>query len=362
MIAYEDLGKLNASFTAEYELKFKNFLSSGWYILGEEVSQFEKEFAEYCGAKYCVGVANGLDALTLSLLACGFSEKSEILVPANTYIATILAVLNAGHIPVLVEPDMRTYNIDENLIPAKITARTKAIMPVHLYGRLCNMPAILGIAKKYNLKVIEDAAQAHGASLQGRKAGAWGDITAFSFYPTKNLGALGDGGAITTDNAEYAERIKTLRNYGSRKKYYNEKIGVNSRLDELQAAFLRVKLKKLDKINAHKNKLAVIYNAELPDNKFIKPLMSADYYHVYHIYNIRHPERDRLKTYLETKGIKTEIHYPVPPHKQQALADVFGQEKMPISEEIHKTTLSLPLSWGHTEKDILTVCQMLGKF
>jgi dTDP-4-amino-4,6-dideoxygalactose transaminase len=293
MIAYEDLGKLNASFTAEYKLKFQNFLSGGWYILGTEVAQFEKEFAEYCGAKYCVGVANGLDALTLALLACEFPQKSEILVPANTYIATILAVLNAGHVPVLVEPNIHTYNIDESLLPAKITVKTKAIMPVHLYGRLCNMPEIMKIARKYGLKVIEDAAQAHGAAFQNKKAGGWGDLTAFSFYPTKNLGALGDGGAVTTDNPLLAEKIKTLRNYGSRKKYYNEKIGVNSRLDELQAALLRVKLKRLDKINAHKNKLAAIYNTELSDAKFIKPLTSQDYYHVYHIYNIRHQKRGR---------------------------------------------------------------------
>jgi dTDP-4-amino-4,6-dideoxygalactose transaminase len=361
MLDYENLGKLNFPFIEKYKLKFKVFLESGWYILGQELTQFEEKFATYCGAKYCAGVANGLDALTLALRACDFPEKSEIIVPANTYIATILAILNAGHIPVLVEPNIRTYNIDEVLIAAKITAKTRAIMPVHLYGRLCNMPAILEIAAKHGLKVIEDAAQAHGAALHGRKAGAWGDITAFSFYPTKNLGALGDGGAITTDNLEYWQKIRTLRNYGSQKKYYNEVIGVNSRLDELQAVFLQVKLEALDQINSHKNRLAEIYHTELPETKFIKPIVSRDYEHVYHIYNIRHPDRERLKTYLENKGIKTEIHYPIAPNQQPALRGIFS-EQTPLAEEIHRTTLSLPISFCHTEQDILTVCRALKEF
>jgi len=362
MIEYENLGKLNAPFIEKYKEKFSTILDKGWFILGEELSQFEKEFAEYCGAKYCVGLANGLDALTLSLIACNFPKHSEILVPSNTYIATILAIINANCIPILVEPNIRTYNIDENLIEGKINSNTKAIMPVHLYGRLCNMIFIMEIARKYNLKIIEDAAQAHGAALNGKKSGSWGDITAFSFYPTKNLGSLGDAGAITTDNIEYADKIRTLRNYGSKKKYYNELIGVNSRLDEIQAGFLRIKLEYLDKINTHKNKLASIYNEELPDSKFIKPLTDKNYFHAYHIYNIRHAERDKLKTYLEGKGIKTDIHYPVPPNKQKAMNGIFSEQKASIAEEIHNTTLSLPISFCHSESDIVYISKILKDF
>jgi len=362
MIEYENLGKLNAPFVEKYKEKFSTILGKGWFILGDEVSQFEKEFAEYCGAKYCIGVANGLDALTLSLIACDFPRKSEILVPSNTYIATILAIINAGHIPILVEPNINTYNIDENFIEKKITSKTKAIMPVHLYGRMCNMTAIMEIATKHDLRIIEDAAQAHGASLNGKKAGTWGDLTAFSFYPTKNLGSLGDAGAVTTNNENYAEKVKTLRNYGSKKKYYNELAGVNSRLDELQAGFLRVKLQSLDKINSHKNKLAAIYNNELPNGKFNKPMVENNYFHVYHIYNIRHDERDRLKEYLEKKGIKTDIHYPISPNKQKAMIGILDCQEAPIADEIHATTLSLPISFYHSEAEILSVCKALKEF
>jgi len=362
MIDYENLYKVNKLFMKKYKKIFNKILNKGWFILGEEVTEFEKEFAEYCGAKYCISVANGLDALTLSLLACDFPIKSEIIVPSNTYIATILAIINSGHIPVLVEPDIKTYNIDEKLIEKNITQKTKAIMPVHLYGRLCDMESIMKIAVKHNLKIIEDAAQAHGAALNGKKAGTWGDLTAFSFYPTKNLGSLGDAGAVTTNNEYYAEKIRTLRNYGSKKKYYNELVGVNSRLDELQAGFLRIKLKYLDKINSHKNKLAAIYNEELSEDKFIKPLIDKNYYHVYHIYNIRHNERDRLKGYLEKNGIKTDIHYPVAPNRQQAMFGILDGQETPIAQEIHSTTLSLPLSFCHSESDILSVCKALRDF
>jgi dTDP-4-amino-4,6-dideoxygalactose transaminase len=362
MIPYEDLGKLNKPFVKEYKKKFNDIITKGWFILGDEVSQFEKEFAEYCNADFCVGTANGLDALILSLMACDFPKGSEILVPSNTYIATILAILNAGHIPVLVEPNINTYNIDEQMLEKVITKKTRAIMPVHLYGRLCNMPPIIEITKKHNLKIIEDAAQAHGASYNKKKAGSWGDIAAFSFYPTKNLGALGDAGAITTNNAEYADKIRVLRNYGSRKKYHNDLIGVNSRLDELHAGFLRIKLKKLDEINIHKNKLASIYNEELSHTDFVKPIVNNDYYHVYHIYNIRHEERDRLKEYLVAKGIKTEIHYPIAPNKQAAMKHILQNTVTPIAEEIHNTTLSLPVSFSHSEADILYVCKILKGF
>lgn len=362
MIDYENLGKLNAPFKDLFKEKFNAMLDKGWYILGDEVAGFEKEFAEYCGAECCVGVANGLDALTLSLIACDLPEKSEVLVPSNTYIATILSIINAGHIPVLVEPDIRTYNIEENLLEKHITDKTRVIMPVHLYGRLANMPEILKIAERYKLKVIEDAAQAHGAAFKNKKAGSWGDITTFSFYPTKNLGALGDAGAVTTNDPEYAEKIRMLRNYGSKIKYHNEVVGVNSRLDEMQAGFLRIKLEKLDEINIHKNKLAAIYQEELPGDKYIKPLIDTDYFHVYHIYNIRHEERDRLRAYLESKGIKTDIHYPIAPNKQIAMKEILKGSVTPIAEEIHNTTLSLPISYCHSESNIIQVCKALKEF
>ena len=346
----------------EFEAKALEVLRSGWYVLGKEVAEFEKEFAAYCGAKYCVGVANGLDALTLALRAYDFPKDSEVIVPSNTYIATILAVVNAGLKPILVEPDIETYNIDVKLIEKAITTKTKAIMPVHLYGKMCDMPKILEIAEKYSLKIIEDAAQAHGAAINGKKVGAWGDITAFSFYPTKNLGALGDAGAITTNDEELADKIRFLRNYGSNKKYHNEFVGVNSRLDEIQAAFLRVKLPYLDKINEHKNELAKIYYKKLEDLKFVLPKKQDGFFDVYHIFNIRCDKRDELKKYLELRGIKTDIHYPIPPNKQIAMKGILDKTETSISEEIHKTTLSLPISFGHSEKDIKVVCEALMDF
>lgn len=362
MIEYENLKVSNASFIQEFKNKFNTFVESGWFILGDEVSNFEMEFAKYCGAKYCVGVANGLDALTLALRAYDFPKGSEVIVPSNTYIATILAVVNAGLKPILVEPDIETYNIDVNLIEKAITAKTKAIMPVHLYGKMCNMPKILEIADKYFLKVIEDAAQAHGATINEKKVGAWGGATAFSFYPTKNLGALGDGGAVTTNDEELANKIKALRNYGSDKKYHNRFIGVNSRLDEIQAAFLRVKLPYLDKINEHKNRLAKIYYEQLNDSEFVLPKKQKGFFDVYHIFNIRHNKRDELKKYLEARGIKTDIHYPIPPNEQIAMKGILDKIETPISKEIHNTTLSLPISFGHSEEDIKKICKVLMDF
>lgn len=362
MIEYENLKVSNASFLQEFKNKFNTFVESGWFVLGKEVNNFEIEFAKYCGAKYCVGVANGLDALTLALRTYDFPKDSEVIVPSNTYIATILAVVNAGLKPILVEPDIETYNIDVKLIEKAITTKTKAIMPVHLYGKMCDMPKILEIAEKYSLKIIEDAAQAHGAAINGKKVGAWGDITAFSFYPTKNLGALGDAGAITTNDEELADKIRFLRNYGSNKKYHNEFVGVNSRLDEIQAAFLRVKLPYLDKINEHKNELAKIYYKKLEDLKFVLPKKQDGFFDVYHIFNIRCDKRDELKKYLELRGIKTDIHYPIPPNKQIAMKGILDKTETSISEEIHKTTLSLPISFGHSEKDIKVVCEALMDF
>lgn len=361
VIDYENLKKLNQPFFQEYNAIFNEVLQKGWYILGEQVKLFEEEFAAYCQAKYCVGVANGLDALVLALKSFDFPQGSEIIVPSNTYIATILAVVQCGLKPILVEPNLRTYNINPALIEAKITRNTKAIIPVHLYGKACEMESIISIAKAYNLKVIEDAAQAHGATIKQKKIGSFGDVTCFSFYPTKNLGALGDAGAITTNNEEIADKIRTLRNYGSKIKYHNEKIGYNSRLDELQAAFLRVKLKSLDKINEHKRYLASIYMQYIKSEKYILPVLQENYYDVYHIFNIRHPKRDKLRQYLLDNQIRTEVHYPIPPHLQKAMQGII-EGYYPISEEIHNTTLSLPISFFHSKEDIFYIVEVLNSF
>ncbi|WP_195374781.1 MULTISPECIES: DegT/DnrJ/EryC1/StrS family aminotransferase [Parabacteroides] len=359
MIEYESLGRLNKSFEDEYIQCFRELLNSGWYILGKQVVAFEEAFAQYCGAKHCIGVASGLDALMLALRCYDFPAGSEVLVPSNTYIATILSILQCGLKPVLVEPDIHTYNIDPFKIEEKITKNTKAIMVVHLYGKACDMESIMQIASQYQLPVIEDCAQAHGAMYKGQKVGTFG-IGAFSFYPTKNLGALGDAGAITTNDGEKNDLFRALRNYGSKIKYQNDYIGYNSRLDEIQAGLLNIKLKYLDKINQHKRDLAAIYLKELKDD-FIKPSVSSDYFDVYHIFNIRHPKRDELKEYLLKNNIKTDIHYPIPPNKQKAMEGIIVEE-YPISEEIHRTTLSLPISFGHTKDDIYKVIETINKF
>lgn len=359
MIEYENLKKLNKPFFKEYKDKFDDILESGWYILGKNVSQFETNFSKFNNTKHTIGVASGLDALILSLKACSFEEDTEIIVPSNTYIATILAIIHNGFKPVLVEPDINTYNIDPSKIEEKITTKTKAIIVVHLYGQSCDMNPILEIANKYNLQIIEDCAQAHGAEYFGRKVGTLG-IGAFSFYPTKNLGGLGDGGAITTHDENLKDTILKLRNYGSSKKYYNELVGYNSRLDEIQAGFLDIKLKYLDNITNHKRKLAKIYMDNL-DNKFIKPIEKDGYKNVYHIFAIRHKQRDELKEYLLENNIKTEIHYPIAPHNQEAMKDIITED-FSISQEIHDTILSLPVSFYHTEKDIYKVCEIMNRF
>jgi dTDP-4-amino-4,6-dideoxygalactose transaminase len=361
MIEFENLAKLNQPFFEDYKKSFATTLESGWFILGNNVKKFEEEFAAYCGNKYSYGVASGLDALILSLKAFGFEKGSEIIVPSNTFIATILAILQNDLTPVLVEPDIATYNIDPKKIVEKITSKTKALMIVHLYGRVCEMDPILEICKKNNLKLIEDCAQAHGATYKNKRAGSFGDFSTFSFYPTKNLGCLGDGGAINSNSEELMAKIKMLRNYGSKVRYYNEIVGFNSRLDEIQAGFLSIKLRKLDEINQHKNKLAKIYLENLKDD-FIKPLMHPDYYHVFHIFNVRHKKRDQLQKYLLENGVKTEIHYPVAPHKQKALDGLFKNEDFPISSEIHDTTLSLPLSYFHTVADVEKTIELLNNF
>lgn len=357
MIEYENLERVNRKLFTEYKTSFDDFLNSGWYILGNSVAAFEQKFAEYHNGAYSVGVASGLDALILSIDALDLPLGSEIIVSSNTYIATILAIIRTGHIPILVEPDIHTYNIDPQKIEEKISDKTRAIVVVHLYGKACEMDPIIHLADRYNLTVIEDTAQAHGAKYKNKLVGTFG-IGAFSFYPTKNLGALGDAGAVVTKNEKIYERIKSLRNYGSAKKYYNDIIGYNSRLDEIQAAFLLIKLKVLNDITTHKRELAALYLSHLND-RFIKPEVHDDFYDVYHIFNIRNSLRDDLKKYLEEQGIKTEIHYPVPPHKQKAMQEYIKGD-YPISEEIHRTTLSLPISYFHTKDDIMQVIEVMN--
>jgi len=361
MIEFENLAKLNAPFFEDYKKSFAQTLESGWYILGKNVEKFENEFAQFCGVKHCVGVASGLDALVMALRAFEFEKGAEIIVPSNTFIATILAILQNDFKPVLVEPDIETYNIDPKKIAEKITSKTKAIIVVHLYGKCCDMDPILEICKKNNLKLIEDSAQAHGAKYKNKLAGSFGDFGAFSFYPTKNLGALGDGGCVTTNNDELAAKIKILRNYGSKVKYHNDVIGYNSRLDEVQAGFLSVKLKKLNDINSHKQKLAKIYFEKI-DERFVKPQQDKNYFDAFHLFTIRHPKRDELKEFLLANGIKTEIHYPISPNKQKCLSQEIGNQSCPISEEIHATTLSLPLSYYHTEAEVLKIAALINSF
>ncbi|MGB8195293.1 MAG: DegT/DnrJ/EryC1/StrS family aminotransferase [Chitinophagaceae bacterium] len=361
MVPYEDLKRVNKAFTEDFRRQFEKVISSGWYILGEQVQQFEKDFSSYHNTPYCIGVGNGLDALVLSLKALRLKQGSEVIVPSNTYIATILSILHCGLQPVLVEPDINTYNIDPQKIEEAITSNTAAVLVVHLYGKCCVMDAISSICEAHGLVLLEDCAQSHGAKYKERLCGTFGSAAAFSFYPTKNLGCLGDGGAVLTGDEALAEDIRTLRNYGSKKKYHNEEIGYNSRLDELQAAFLQVKLQKLDEINLHKRKLASLYMEGL-SNEFIKPAVHADGFDVYHIFAVRHNKRDSLKTYLNEQGIGTEIHYPVPPHHQPALRNLFDGKKFPVSEEIHRTTLSLPCSTAHTEEDVQSVIDVMNSF
>lgn len=361
MIDYENLSQVNEPFFDTFRDIFNRALTGGWYVLGQHLERFEQEFAAYCGVAHCIGVGSGLDALILSLKAYDFPPGSEVLVPANTYIATIIAILHCGLKPVLVEPDLHTYNIDPDRIEEQINAKTVGVMAVHLYGKLCQMDRILDICQCHGLKVFEDCAQAHGARYRLTRAGAFGDCGAFSFYPTKNLGALGDGGAVTTNDSAAAEKIRALRNYGSAKKYFNEMVGMNSRLDEIQAAFLSHKLTELDRINEHKRALAALYQQDLRD-EFVKPVVVDDFYDVYHIYNIRHTRRDELKAYLAEHGVGTEIHYPVPPYRQKALRGMFDINAYPITATIHETTLSLPISTCHSAGDIKRVIEIMNRF
>jgi dTDP-4-amino-4,6-dideoxygalactose transaminase len=362
MIEYENLNLVNAPYETEYSDALHRFLRKGRYVLGEEVELFEKEFAEFCGSKFCIGVASGLDALYLSLKALDIPKGSGVLVPANTYIATILSIVQAGLRPVLIEPDINTCNIDPDIIEKHITSKIKAIIVVHLYGKMCEMDRITAIANRHGLHIVEDCAQSHGATYGGKAAGTFGVVGAFSFYPTKTLGALGDAGAIITDDEGLAEKFRALRNYGSHQKYQNKYIGINSRLDELQAAFLRIKLRHLNEMNDYKIMLAKMYLEGIDNDNIVLPVTQKNAKDVYHIFNIRCKSRDRLRDYLLDNGIKTEIHYPVPPHKQGAYRKFFKNQHFPISEEIHNTTLSLPVSVFHTKNDIGYIINILNSY
>ncbi|HSD06124.1 DegT/DnrJ/EryC1/StrS family aminotransferase [Flavobacterium sp.] len=363
MIKFLDLKKINEPYETVFQEKLKSVLENGWYILGSEVATFESKFASYCGMKHCIGVGNGFDALVLifkAYIQMGKLQKGdEVIVPANTYIASILAIMQVDLIPVLVEPNLETYNIDPSLIQQKITSKTKAILVVHLYGQLAEMDKINAIAKQNNLLVIEDAAQAHGAISDFGKSGSLSDAAAFSFYPGKNLGALGDGGAVVTDNAELTKTIQSLRNYGSEAKYQNEYIGVNSRLDELQAAFLNVKLPTLDAENTIRKSIAKRYLSEIKNDKIILPFWDFSENHVFHLFVIRTENRDELQNYLLANGIQTMIHYPIPPHQQNAFSD-WNNLSFPITEKIHNEVLSLPMSPVMTDDEVSFVIEKIN--
>lgn len=344
MIPFLDLKAPHVELKEEIGAAIDRVVSSGWYILGPEVDAFESEFAAYCEASHCVGLANGLDALHLALRALDVGPGDEVIVPSNTYIATWLAVSQCGATPVPVEPVEATYNLDPALIEAAITPRTKVILPVHLYGQPADMDPILAIARKHGLRVLEDGAQAHGARYKGKRLGGHGDVVAWSFYPGKNLGALGDGGAITTNDPELADRIRVLRNYGSRVKYVNEVQGYNSRLDPIQAAVLRVKLKYLDEWNARRAALARVYCKGLAGSGLVLPQVPEWADPAWHLFVVRHPQRDALHKHLADAGIGSLIHYPIPPHKQQAYAEAgFPGSAFPLASRMADEVLSLPM-------------------
>ncbi len=363
-VPYLDLKNINLARQEELKQAFETVLQSGWYIMGQQLEQFENNYATYNHTNHAIGVANGLDALILSLKSLGIGEGHEVIVPSNTYIATWLAVSYVGATPIPVEPRWETCNINPDLIEEKITAKTKAILPVHLYGQACVMDQILQIALKYNLAIVEDNAQAQGAFYNGKITGSFGHINATSFYPGKNLGALGDAGAITTNSEDLAQKVKVLRNYGSEKKYYNQIKGVNSRLDELQAAFLDVKLKYLKEDTLERQRLAAIYDSELSDiEDLVLPSNADQCSSVYHIYQIRTYQRDALQKYLLENEIGTVIHYPVPPHLQGAYSELgYKLGDFPIAEKIAQETLSIPLYQGMTEQQQKTVIESIKKF
>ncbi len=362
MIPFLDLKAVNQRYAADIESVFRRVLDSGWYLLGNELSAFETAFAAYCRMKYAVGVASGLDALSLILRAYGFGPGDEIIVPSNTYIATVLAVTACGATPVFVEPDTQTYLIDSGRIEEKITKRTKAVMPVHLYGQLCDMAAICTLAGRHNLKVIEDAAQAHGAvySEDSITTDYPQRAVGYSFYPTKNLGALADAGMVTTNDGQLAEKIRALRNYGSHRRYYNKYPGINSRMDEIQAAILRIKLRGLDEDNRQRRMTAEYYLKNIKNERVILPKPPQESSsHVWHLFVITTKWRDDLQKYLESNGIQTHIHYPVPPHKQECYPQ-FNHLSLPIAERLAKEVLSLPISPAMNQNDIQIIARAIN--
>ena len=365
MIPFLDLKTVNEKYSSELKEACSRVIDSGWYIAGKELESFENDFALYCGAKYAIGVANGLDALTLTLrawLELGKIKKGdEVIVPANTYIASILAITENNLIPVLVEPDLASYNLCPLNVERAITEKTKVILAVHLYGHLADMPAINRIAKDKGLLVLEDSAQAHGAEIEGKKSGNWGDASGFSFYPGKNLGALGDGGAITTNDSELVETLRALRNYGSHEKYKNLFKGVNSRLDEIQAAMLNVKLKYLDDDTNRRRDIAERYLSEIQNSKIILPSTINRQSHAWHVFVIRCENRDELQKYLLENGVQTLVHYPIPPHKQDAYSE-WGGQSYSVTEKIHSEVLSLPMGLHLENEQVKSVISLLNKF
>lgn len=375
MIPFLDLKAINAQYRDELIAACTRVIDSGWYIAGNELAQFEQNFASYCGTKHAIGVANGLDALILTLRAWKelgkLKDGDEVIVPSNTYIASILAISANNLVPVLVEPDLATYNLCPQQAEAAITTKTRAILPVHLYGQLADMPAIMDIAKRHNLLVLEDSAQAHGAELNGKKAGNWGDASGFSFYPGKNLGALGDAGAVTTNDDELATTLRALRNYGSHEKYKNLFQGVNSRLDEIQAAMLSVKLKHLDIEIVHRRKAAQAYLEGITNPAIVLPAIHSTFNinnsqlmskaHVWHVFVIRCEQREALQKYLLEHGIQTLIHYPIPPHQQQAYKE-WNMHSYPVSELIHQQVMSLPMGPTVTDEQVAQVIAAINTF
>lgn len=362
MIKFYDLQKINQRYEKAFHEKTEQFMQRGWYILGEEVKVFEENFASFCQSKHCIGVGNGLDALVLifkAYIELGKLQKGdEVIVPANTYIASILAILQADLVPVLVEPNLETYNLNPDLIAEKITSKTKAILVVHLYGQLAEMDKIEAIAKQHNLLIVEDAAQSHGAHHPSPIAHY---PKAYSFYPSKNLGCLGDGGAVVTNDDDLNKIIRAMRNYGSEQKYVNAIIGINSRLDELQAAFLNVKLPDLDSDNQKRRQIANRYLSEIKNDKIVLPFYDGSANHVFHLFVIRTENRNELQEYLNENGIQTLIHYPIPPHQQKALA-AFNALSFPITEKIHREVLSLPMSPVLTEEEVSSVIHVLNQY
>lgn len=361
-VSFLDLQAINAWSRVELIEAASRVVDSGWYVLGQEVTRFEESYASFCKTEHCVGVANGLDALTLALRAMEIGEGDEVIVPSNTYIATWLSVSQVGATPVPVEPDEKSFNIDPERIEAAITPRTKAILPVHLYGQPAALGPIRALALRYDIAVLEDGAQAHGARCDGKRVGEGNSTVAWSFYPGKNLGALGDGGAVTCADPVLAERITIFRNYGSKVKYHNDVIGYNSRLDELQAAFLQVKLRRLDADNDRRRAIATKYISGLADTGLQIPHVPDWAEPVWHLFVIRHPDRDRFADRLLSAGVQTMIHYPIPPHRQPAYRDLgFGEGAFPISEAMHREVLSLPISPEMTEEDIATVIDAVSR-